>query len=42
MALSRREFLATGVAAAGCLVIGVEYTQAEEAKKKVPWPHALG
>ncbi len=42
MALSRREFLATGVAAAGCLVIGVEYTQAEEAKKKVPWPHASG
>lgn len=40
MTLSRREFLATGAAAAGSLIIGVQFTQAEEAEKKAPWPHA--
>ena len=42
MALSRRAFLATGAAAAGSLVIGVQFSQAEETEKKIPWPHASG
>ena len=40
MAISRREFLATSAAAAGGLIIGVQFAQAEEKEKVLPWPHA--
>jgi len=40
MELSRRDFLASSVAAATGLIIGVQFAQAEEAGKVMPWPHA--
>jgi isoquinoline 1-oxidoreductase subunit beta len=40
MAISRRTFLASGAAAAGGLMIGIQFVQAEEGEKVLPWPHA--
>jgi CO/xanthine dehydrogenase Mo-binding subunit len=40
MTLSRRTFLATGAIAAGSLVFGIRFGQAEEGEKVIPWPHA--
>jgi isoquinoline 1-oxidoreductase subunit beta len=40
MAISRRAFLASGAAAAGGLVIGIQFVQAEEGEKILAWPHA--